>query len=208
MPSTFLNLLKARPIAAQGKKERTSSQISEEARPSAFGEIWKRRVKWGHTISPIHFTQPSTQLLLEILVVFPLKPDTQLRVSPRFSSQTQPACPFPNSRIFPVRGNQLHPPRSTKINVPTAFAPRTHKLYHSPPPRVNRRVIRSTDKCGEFPKRGNKAPQRICRSNAVRRRNGERNGIVTSRICNILRCSAEISRKKLEKSAGQACRRI
>ena len=71
---------------------------------------------------------------------FLLKPDTQLRVSPCFSSQTQPACPFPNSRIFPVRGNQLHPPRSTKINVPTAFTPRTHKLYHIPPPRVNRRA--------------------------------------------------------------------
>ena len=62
VPSTFLNLLETRPIAVQGKK-RTSSQISEEARPSAFEEIWKRRVKWGHTISPIHFTQPSTQLL-------------------------------------------------------------------------------------------------------------------------------------------------
>ena len=53
-----------------GAKKRTSSQISEEARPSAFGEIWKRRVKWGHTISPIHFTQPSTQLLTVKLVVF------------------------------------------------------------------------------------------------------------------------------------------
>ena len=54
----------------KANKERTSSQISNEARPSAFGEIWKRRVKWGHTISPIHFTQPSTQLLQRNLVVF------------------------------------------------------------------------------------------------------------------------------------------
>ena len=52
------------------KKERTSSQISREARPSAQQEIWKRRAKWGHTISPIHFTQPSTQLLQRNLVVF------------------------------------------------------------------------------------------------------------------------------------------
>ena len=52
VPSTFSNLLEARPIAAQGKKERTSSQISEEARPSAFEEIWKRRVKWGHSLYP------------------------------------------------------------------------------------------------------------------------------------------------------------
>ena len=71
MPSTFLNLLEARPIAVAGKKERTSSQISREARPSALTEIWKRRVKWGHTISPIHFTQPSTQLLTVKLVVSP-----------------------------------------------------------------------------------------------------------------------------------------
>ena len=34
------------------KIERTSSQISNEARPSAFGEIWKRRVKWGHSMCP------------------------------------------------------------------------------------------------------------------------------------------------------------
>ena len=39
-----------------------------------------------------------------------------------------------------MRGNQLHPPRSTKINIPAASAPRTHKLYHFPPPRVNRRA--------------------------------------------------------------------
>ena len=54
----------------RAKKERTSSQISEEARPSALDEIWKRRVKWGHTISPIHFTQPSTQPHPRNLVVF------------------------------------------------------------------------------------------------------------------------------------------
>ena len=51
-------------------KERTPSQISNEARPSAQQVIWKRRAKWGHTISPIHFTQPSTQLLQRNLVVF------------------------------------------------------------------------------------------------------------------------------------------
>ena len=51
-------------------KERTPSQISNEARPSALGEIWERCAKWGHTISPIHFTQPSTQLLQRKLVVF------------------------------------------------------------------------------------------------------------------------------------------
>lgn len=60
---------------------------------------------------------------------------------------------------------------------------------------TGKEVCRICDKCGGFPKRGNKAPQRICRSNAVRRRNGERNGIVTSRICNILRSSAKISRE-------------
>ena len=64
VPSTFLNLWRHGQLPLRAKKERTSSQISNEARPSAFGEIWKRRVKWGHTISPIHFTQPSTQLLV------------------------------------------------------------------------------------------------------------------------------------------------
>ena len=71
---------------------------------------------------------------------FLLKPDTQLRVSPCFGSRTRPARPFPNPRIFPVRGNQLHPPRSTKINIPAASAPRTAKLYHFPSPRVNYRA--------------------------------------------------------------------
>ena len=70
VPSIFLNLLKARLIAAHGKKEHTSSQISEEARPRALIEIWKRRVKWRLTISPIHFTRPSTQLQSVKLVVF------------------------------------------------------------------------------------------------------------------------------------------
>ena len=36
-----------------------------------------------------------------------------------------------------MRGNQLHPPRSTKINIPAASAPRTAKLYHFPSPSVN-----------------------------------------------------------------------
>ena len=36
-----------------------------------------------------------------------------------------------------MRGNQLHPPRSTKINIPAASAPRTEKLYHFPSPSVN-----------------------------------------------------------------------
>ena len=32
------------------------------------------------------------------------------------------------------------PPRSTKINIPAASAPRTAKLYHFPSPRVNYRA--------------------------------------------------------------------
>ena len=36
-----------------------------------------------------------------------------------------------------MRGNQLHSPRSTKINIPSASAPRTAKLYHFPSPSVN-----------------------------------------------------------------------
>ena len=36
-----------------------------------------------------------------------------------------------------MRGNQLHSPRSTKINIPAASAPRTAKLYHFPSPSVN-----------------------------------------------------------------------
>ena len=38
-----------------------------------------------------------------------MKPDTQLRVSPCFSSQTQPACPLPNSRIFRCEGISFIP---------------------------------------------------------------------------------------------------
>ena len=46
----------------------------------------------------------------------------------------------PQFKDFSVRGNQLHPPRQTKINVPTALAPRTYELYHFPPSRVNCRT--------------------------------------------------------------------
>ena len=52
---------------------------------------------------------------------FRSKPDTQLRVSPCFGSRTRSARPFPNPRIFPVRGNQLHPrvqQRSTFPRLP------------------------------------------------------------------------------------------
>ena len=68
-----------------------------------------------------------------------------------------------------MRGNQLHPPRSTKINVPTAFAPRTHKLYHFPPPRVNRRnprhpINRQVRKIPETRQQGTaeNLPQQCC----------------------------------------------
>jgi len=49
----------------RANKERTSSQIPREVRPSTFEEIWKRCAKWGHSECPIHFTQPSTQLPLK-----------------------------------------------------------------------------------------------------------------------------------------------
>ena len=75
----------------------------------------------------------------------------------------------PQFKDFPVRGNQLHPPRSTKINAPTAFAPRTHKLYHSPPPRVNRRnprhpINRQVRKIPETRQQGTaeNLPQQCC----------------------------------------------
>ena len=89
-------------------KERTPSQISNEARPSALDEIRKRRAKWGHTICPIHFPQPSTQLHPKKIGRFRSKPDTQLRVSPFFRRDADAA---PTDKDFSVRRNQLHPPR-------------------------------------------------------------------------------------------------
>ena len=57
-------------------------------------------------------------------------------------------------------------------------------------------VCRICDKCDGAPKREEKTPRRNCRGEVARGRNGERNGIVTSRICNILRCRAKISRER------------
>ena len=139
MPSTFLNLLEARPIAAQGKKERTSSQISREARPSALTEIWKRRAKWGHTISPIHFTQPSTQLLSEFWSFSREARYTVTRIT-LFQFADTTSMSVPQFKDFSGARESASSPALTKINVPTAFALRTHKLYHFPPPRVNRRA--------------------------------------------------------------------
>ena len=46
----------------------------------------------------------------------------------------------PQFKDFPGARESASSPALTKINVPTAFAPRTHALYHFPPPRVNRRA--------------------------------------------------------------------
>ena len=138
-PPSFLNLLGARPIAAWGKKERTSSQISREARPSALTEIWKRRAKWGHTISPIHFTQPSTQLLSEFWSFSREARYTVTRIT-LFQFADTTSMSVPQFKDFSGARESASSPALTKINVPTAFALRTHKLYHFPPPRVNRRA--------------------------------------------------------------------
>ena len=46
----------------------------------------------------------------------------------------------PQFKDFPGARESASSPALTKINIPTAFAPRTHVLYHFPPPRVNRRA--------------------------------------------------------------------
>ena len=101
----------ARPLAAQplraDKEKRRAVNILESVEGTAncrsgqerthlFADLERGTTKrlWrnleearkvaGIVSARIHFTQPSTQLLLEILVVFRSKPDTQLRVSPCF----------------------------------------------------------------------------------------------------------------------------
>ena len=120
-------------------KERTSSQISREARSSALTEIWKRRVKWGHTISPIHFTQPSIQLLQRNWSFSFEARYTVTRITLfRFADTT--SASVPQSKDFPGARESASPPRSTKINIPAASAPRTAELYHFPSPHVNGRT--------------------------------------------------------------------
>ena len=63
---------------------------------------------------------------------FLLKPDTQLRVSPCFGSRTRPARPFPNPRIFPVRGNQLHPRAKQRSTFPR-LSPQERQNYITSP---------------------------------------------------------------------------
>ena len=146
-------------------KERTPSQISREARPSALLEIWKRRVKWGHTVSPIHFTQPSTQLLTVKVGRIPSKPDTQLRISPCFGSQTQPACPFPNPRIFPMRGNQLHPPQYHRSTSPR-LSPQERQNYITPPrPASIAAPARTGTRCRTL-RAKMQIPHRVCKHDA------------------------------------------
>ena len=131
--STFARLVKIeREAPLQANKERTPSQISEEARPSAFGEIWKRRAKWGHTISPIHFTQPSTQPHQRILVVFFR---SQIHSYAYHLSLDAMRTPRLRRRIFRCGGIRFIP-RVSKSNVPTAFAARTRKEYHISPTTV------------------------------------------------------------------------
>ena len=61
-------------------------------------------------------------------------------------------------------------------------------------------VCRICDKCDGTPKREDKTPRQNCRGEVARGREGKRNGVVTSRICNILRCRAKISHEKLSES--------
>ena len=91
---------------------------------------------------------------------FLAKPDTQLRVSPCFGSLTQPACPFPNPRIFPVRGTQLHPrvkQRSTSPRLPPQ-----ERQNHFPSPCVNRRDRPNWHSVSDTP-RQNEISHRVCK---------------------------------------------
>ena len=63
---------------------------------------------------------------------FLLKPDTQLRVSPCFSSQTQPACPFPNSRIFRCEGISFIPRAKQRSTFPR-LSPQERQNYITSP---------------------------------------------------------------------------
>ena len=97
----------------------------------------KRCAKCGHAISPIHFTQPSTQLLGKNWSFSSEARYTVTRITLfRFADTT--SASVPQSKDFPGVRESASPPRSTKINVPAASAPRTAKLYHLPSPRVNR----------------------------------------------------------------------
>ena len=94
---------------------------------------------------------------------FLAKPDTQLRVSPCFGLRTQPACPFPNSRIFRCEGISFIPalnkdqrshgfrPKNTRIiSLPSAprQLPRSPELALGVRHAVPKRKFRTDCKSG------------------------------------------------------------
>ena len=75
----------------------------------------------------------------------------------RFADTT--SMSVPQSKDFPGARESASPPRSTKINIPAASAPRTAKLYHFPSPRVNCRARPNWREVSDTPRQNaNSAP--------------------------------------------------
>ena len=115
-------------------------QISQKRHDQAPAKKYEKRcAKCGHTISPIHFTQPSTQLLGKNWSFSSEARYTVTRITLfRFADTT--SASVPQSKDFPDARESASSPAVSKINVPAASAPRTAKLYHFPSPRVNCRA--------------------------------------------------------------------
>ena len=139
VPSTFLNLLEARPIAVAHKKNaplRRSRERHDQAPNKKSGRVAQ---SGGIRLARYTLRNHLPSFLFEIWSFSREARYTVTRIT-LFQFADTTSMSVPQFKDFSGARESASSPALTKINVPTAFAPRTHALYHFPPPRVNRRA--------------------------------------------------------------------